>query len=213
MFTLKGRKDNFKFLLPNDFIVDEINDKYARILQEQRSFIYKPIDFLNETIRSIQVLGFNDATVMQQQPGYGFNLRSAKRTEQNRFSFPASEHAYRSQVNPLQLLDKTFNVTFRHTLGFINYFMIFENFWYIYHRDTTSKEASTQFTIDFMDGYGRAYSRITLMDPLINSIDMLSLDYTAPVASSETFTVAFKYSNIDYQFLEINDEDVLKGTL
>ena len=213
MLTLKERKDNFRFLLPSNFIVEEINDKYARILQEQHSFIYKPIDFLNETIRSIQVLGFNEATFVQQQPGTGHNLRKM-RTEQNKFMFSATERAYRGEVNPLQLLDKTFNVTFRHTLGFINYFMLFENFWYIYHRDTDSKDLSNnQFFIDFMDGYGRAYSRIVLEDPLINSIDMLSLDYTAPIASSETFNVAFKYSNIDYQFLEVNDEEVLKATV
>ena len=117
MFTLKGRKDNFRFLFPNNFIVDEINDKYARILQEQHSFIYKPIDFLNETIRSIQVLGFNEASFVQPQPGYGHNLRSLTRNKENAFSFSTSETAYRSELNPLQLLDKTFNVTFRHTLG------------------------------------------------------------------------------------------------
>lgn len=209
MFALKERKDNFRFQFPQDFIVDEINDKYARILQQQRSFFYKPVDFLNETIKSVQVLGFNDATFMQQQPGYGNNLRDPERTKLNKFSFSASDQAYRSELNPLQLLDKTFNVTFRHTLGFVNYFLMFENFWYIFHRDTSSKEAKNVFTVDFLDGYGRAYSRVVMEDPLINGIDMLSLDYSQPIASSETFQVTFKYSNIDYQIIEVNDEDIL----
>ena len=212
MLSLKGRKDNFKFLFPDNFIAKEINDKYARILQEQHSFIYKPVDFLSETVRSIQVLGFNDGAFLQQQTAFGHNLRNPYRTEQNAFPFSASDVAYRGEVNPLQLIDKTFNVVFRHTFGFLNYFLMFENFWYQYHRDTMGDELEDSFIIDFMDGYGRAYSRIRLWHPIINSMDMLSLDYTAPIAASDTFTVAFKYSNIDYQVLEVNNEEILNGT-
>lgn len=206
MFSLKGRKDNFKFLFPNEFIAEEINDKYAKVLQDQHSFMYKPIDFINETIRSIQVLGFNDATIVQRQPGSGNALRNPKLQARDSFLFPMSDIAYRSEVNPLQLIDKTFNVTFRHTLGYINYFILFENFWYIYHRDTENKELPLSFNIEFMDAYGRTYAKVCLERPIINSMDMLSLDYTAPVATSDTFQISFKYSNIDYQFLDIEKE-------
>lgn len=212
MFALKGRKDGFRFLLPSDFICDEINDKYAKILQEQKSFFLKPIDFLNETIKGIQILGFSEGTMEQQQPGHGNPIRQqinplTDRTEQNRFAHTASGATYRSEKNPLALIDKTLNVTFRHTLGFLNYFMLFENFWYLYSRDT--KADRQVFTIDIIDAHGRAYSRIVLYDPIIHGIDMLNLDYSQPVAQSETFNVIFKYSNIDYQFLDVNDEEIL----
>ena len=42
MFTLKGRQDLFKLTIPNDLICDEINEKYTKIIQEQRRFITKP---------------------------------------------------------------------------------------------------------------------------------------------------------------------------
>lgn len=214
MFTLKGRKDGFRFLLPQDYIVDEINDKYAQILQEQKSFYTKPIDFINETIKGIQILGFSEATVMQNQIGHGNNIRPQltpriDRSEQNRFAQTSTEHAYRSEKNPLALIDKTLNVTFRHTLGFLNYFMIFENFWYLYARDSQYKQIHQIFNIDLIDSHGRAYSRIVLYDPFIHSIDMLDLDYSQPIAQSGTFNVVFKYSNIDYQFLRVNDEEIL----
>ena len=35
MFSLKGRQDGFRLLLPQEFICDEINDKYAKILQNK----------------------------------------------------------------------------------------------------------------------------------------------------------------------------------
>lgn len=170
----------------------------------------KPVDFINETIRGIQILGFSEATMEQQQSGHGNNIRSLSfdRTQQNRFAQTASGNSYRSEKNPLALIDKTFNVTFRHTLGFLNYFMLFENFWYLYARDTQNGDLQATFNIDIIDSHGRAYSRIVLYNPIIHGIDMLNLDNSQPTAQSETFQVVFKYSNIDYQFLGITDEEI-----
>ena len=57
-----------------------------------------------------------------------------------------------------------------------------------------------------IDFNGRAYSRIVIINPFIHAIDMLSFDYSQPVAQSQTFRVIFKYSNIDYQFIDMDDE-------
>ena len=205
MFSLKGRQDGFRLLLPQEFICDEINDKYAKILQNQKSFFTKPIDFLNETIQSVQVLGFSDGTVNQPQPGIGHPLIDPNRVKQNKFLHTATDFTYRSEVNPLQLIDKTLNITFRHTLGFLNYFLIFENFWYLYSRDKQYEDISFTFNIDIINQNGQVYSKIVLYDPIIHGIDMLDLNYTKPVAESQTFTAIFKYSNIDYQFISTND--------
>lgn len=205
MFSLKGRQDGFRLLLPQEFICEEINDKYAKILQNQKSFFTKPIDFLNETIQSVQVLGFSDGTVNQPQPGIGHPLIDPNRVKQNKFLHTATDFTYRSEVNPLQLIDKTLNITFRHTLGFLNYFLLFENFWYLYSRDKQYKDISFTFNIDIINQNGQVYSKIVLYDPIIHGIDMLDLNYTKPVADSQTFTVIFKYSNIDYQFISTND--------
>ena len=205
MFSLKGRQDGFRLLLPQEFICDEINDKYAKILQNQKSFFTKPIDFLNETIQSVQVLGFSDGTVNQPQPAIGHPLIDPNRVKQNKFLHTATDFTYRSEVNPLQLIDKTLNITFRHTLGFLNYFLLFENFWYLYSRDKQYKDISFTFNIDIINQNGQVYSKIVLYDPIIHGIDMLDLNYTKPVADSQTFTVIFKYSNIDYQFISTND--------
>jgi hypothetical protein len=208
MLSLKGRKDGFRFLFPQTYIVETVSEKYAKILQAQHSFFTKPVDFLNESIKAVQVLGFNEASMEQQQPARGeqFVNLDKDRSAQNRFLHTASPFVYRAEKNPLTLIDKTFNVTFRHTLGFLNYFMLFENFWHIYARDTNSDDYDDMFTIDIIDGQGRAYSRIVLTGVVINGIDMLNLDYSQPIAQSDTFNVIFKYSDIDYQFLEISDD-------
>ena len=207
MFTLRGRQDKFRILFPKEFIVPEIEEKYTKILQDKHSFIYTPIDFLNETIQSIEVLGFSEATVEQLQPGRGTHASSPDRIEQNRFMHTSSSVNYRAEKNPINLIDKTLNVTFRHTLGFVNYFLLFENFFYLYARDTKYEQMIPNLFIDIMDNVGNIYSRIEIINPVISGLDMLSLDYTQAQAQSQTFKLEIKYSNLDFQFISNDDED------
>ena len=208
MFSLNARQDLFKVTLPDDFISPEINNKYAKIIQENKSFLYRPIDFLNETIQSVQVLGFVEGTVQQLQSGKGIQpLINPQRKEENEFMHTSTEYTYRSEKNPLALIDKTLNIYFRHTLGFVNYFLLFENFFYQYSRDRQYKELIDQIPIDIINNKGEVYSRIVIMDPIINSIDMLDLNYNAPNETMSTFKVEFKFSNLDYQFIKIEKEE------
>ena len=83
---------------------------------------------------------------------------------------------------------------------------MFENFWYQYSRDRRYDEISESFSVNLLNNKGEVYSRILMSHPLMNSMDMLGLNYTQPVAASQTFRVEFKYSNIDYQFIGIKEE-------
>jgi hypothetical protein len=202
MFSTKSRQDFFRLILPEEFIVDEINDKYAKILQNQHGFFYKPIDYLNESIQKIQVLGFSEASMSQIQHTIGNPLYGdPDRIAQNKFLHTGTDFIYRSGVSPLQLIDKTLNITFKHNLGFLNYFMLFENFWRYYARDTEYEQMEMDFSIDILNHDGSVYSRIKIYGAIMHSMDMLDLDYSQPVAQSQTFQVTFKYSNIDFEFI------------
>lgn len=207
MFTLNARQDLFRLTLPDDFIVKEINEKYSKIINDNKSFVRRPIDFLNETIQSVQVLGFVEGTVQQQQSAKGNPIINQNRKLENNFMHTSTDYSYRSEKNPLALIDKTLNIFFRHTLGFLNYFMIFENFFYLYSRDRKYKEMPDQIPIDIMNNRGEIYSRIVVIDPVINGIDMLDLNYNAPNEAMSTFKVEFKFSNIDYQFISLDKEE------
>lgn len=208
MFGLKGRQDGFRLLLPKDFLCEEIQEKYTKILRQKHSYFYTPIDFINETIQKVQVLGFNNATIPQQQSTRGDKpMIRPERVQQNEFMTPSTEYMYRAVDSPIALVDRTLNIEFRHTLGYLNYFILFENFWYQYTRDRYYKELPKQFNVDILDEVGSIYSRIVLYDPLINGMDMLDFDYTQPIAQSQTFKMEFKYSNFDFQFIEIEDAE------
>ena len=197
----------YRLILPDELIPEEINEKYTKILTDRRSFIYKPIDLLNETIQKIQVLGFNNGTVAQQQVMTGRSVmhpNDPAYEPQNAFQYAHTDYNYRTVANPVALVDKTFNIDFRHTLGYLNYFILFESFFYQNMRDMNYKNLPKQMNVDIYNEGGEIYSRIVLFDPLIDGIDMLDLDFSQPVANSQTFRVIFKYSNIDFQFLEDN---------
>ena len=205
MLSLKSRQDMYRLILPDELIPEEINEKYTKILTDKRSFIYKPIDLLNETIQKIQVLGFNKGTVAQPQVMTGSSVmypNNPAYEAQNEFQYGHSDYNYRTVANPVALVDKTFNIDFRHTLGYLNYFILFESFFYQNMRDMNYRDLPKQMNIDIYNEGGEIYSRIVLFDPLIDGIDMLDLDFSQPVANSQTFRVIFKYSNIDFQFLE-----------
>lgn len=206
MLSLNARKDGFRFILPKEFFYDKVLEKYAKILQQKHSFFVNPVDFVNESIQRISLLGFQNATFQQQQPGHGVPLIDPSRTRENNFAHSDSEYTYRSQMSPLTLIDKSFNVEFRHTLGYINYFILFENFWYQYSRDMPYKDLVHEFNIDLFDQKGVIYSRVVLMNPVIEGMDMLGLDYTAPIAQSDSFKISFRFSNIDYQLIDYTED-------
>ena len=99
MFTLPRRRDGFRLLLPDEFILPEINEKYTPILQKTRGYIVKPIDFINETIQKVQVFGFNNAAFEQQQPTSGRPIRVKWREEENAMLTGGSTFQYRNPIS------------------------------------------------------------------------------------------------------------------
>jgi hypothetical protein len=168
---------------------------------KNKHFVHKPIDFLNETIQKVQVFGFTNAAFEQSQQTSGFPIRNGNRIQQNAFPMGGATFQYRNPISPIALTDRTLNIDFRHTLGFVNYMMMFENFIYLYTRDTRSDKMFDHIDVDIINQVGEIYAKIRLEDPIINGMDMLDFDYTQPVAQSGTFRVEFKYSNFDYIFI------------
>lgn len=200
MLALNAKNNGVRILFPKEFIHPEVEEKYSIILRNKHSFFTRPIDFINETIQRVEVLGFREAALIQRQTSRGEPIIDPSRIAQNRFLHTQTDHPYRSEVSPLELVDKTLNVEFRHTLGFLNYIILFENFWYIYARDKQYKDMVRQFNIELFDELGEVFCKIVVDDPIINGMDMLSFDYTQPITNASTFKIEFKYANFDFVF-------------
>lgn len=200
MFELKNRRDGFRLLLPQDFLSEELNEKYSKVINKYNGFYKTPIDFLNESIQHVDVLGFNNAVITQEQQlqSNGYLINKDKYSE---MPYPSYENVYRNPQSYLSLTDMTLNIDFKHTLGYINYFMIYENFMYQYSRERDYDELTSYIKIELFNELGEVLCNIYIEKPLINAMDMLSFDYSKPIAESETFKVEFKYSNIKFDFL------------
>jgi hypothetical protein len=207
MLGLKGRQDKFRLQFPKDFLLPEIEEKYTKVLTEKHSFIVSPIEFLNESIQGVQILGFTGASMQQQQSNIGAASTANQNTRKLTMMHTFNDQTYRSEKNPVALIDKTINIIFRHSLGFINYFMLFENFFTQYARGTSYDDLIKQISIDIMNEQGEIYARVFLTGPIIDAMDMLDLSYTQPIAQSQTFQVTFKYSNIEFQFISEDEEN------
>ena len=172
------------------------------ILKSKKGIFIRPIDYLNESIQRVQVLGFNNASYLQQQPRVGTKPAiNPERVQENEFLHPATEEAYRAPTAPTGLSDKTLNIEFRHELGYLNYLMIYENFWYMYSRDMQWSDMMHNLSVDIFNEIGEVYCKINLIDPIMNGMDMLDFDFTQPVAQSQSFKVEFKYSDFDFSFI------------
>jgi hypothetical protein len=204
MLSLNANKDNWQLIFDSDFVPEEIKNKYTKVLSLKKSFITDPVSFVNESVQKIQVLGFSGASFQQQQTTVGYPLRDQTRTAENYFQHPTSDVNYRSVANPIQIIDKTLNVQFRMDQGFLNYFIIFESFFYKYCRDTTYEELDQFFVINIYNELNEVYCRIKLYHPIIDSMDMLDLDFSNVKPTQDTFQVVFKYTNIEFEFIENN---------
>ena len=222
MLALNAKNNGIRILLPKEFIHPEVEKKYTNVLRRKRSFFTRPIDFINETIQKVDILGFNNAALQQRQTGRGYPLLDPSRVEENNFMHTNSEYSYRSEVSPIELIDKTLNIEFRHTLGFLNYIILFENFWYLYCRDMQYKDMVRQFKIELFDELGSVFCIVEIDDPVINGMDMISFDYSQPVTNMSTFKIEFKYSNFDFVFpdryyddavdMPINNDKILNNS-
>lgn len=198
MLSLSPRYDLFKFSLPKDFLPKEVEEKYQGLLARNAGVLTTPIDYLNESIQAINFPGISDIIVTQIQ----HSSNDIKRTLGKLNVEPKRDQIYSSTANPLDKIEQSFKVTFRMNQGLYNYFMLYET---TFHQICKPQEHKHQpvFFIELMDEDGVVTSRIIFKNVLIDGIDGLEFSFNKVERDSGTFDVTFKFSNIDFEFIEV----------
>lgn len=198
MLSLSPRYDLYKFSLPKDFLPKEVEEKYHGLLAKNAGVITTPIDYLNESIQSINFPGISDIVVTQAQ----HSTNDMKRTLGRLNVEPKHEQIYSSTANPLDKIEQSFKVTFRMNQGLYNYFMLYET---TFHQICKPQEHKHQpvFFIELLDEDGVVTSRIIFKNVLIDGIEGLEFSFNKVERDSGTFDVTFKFSNIDFEFIEV----------
>ena len=198
MLSLSPRYDLFRFSLPKDFLPESIEEKYYNILEKNNGVISKPIDYLNESIQGINFPGISDILILQSQ----HSMNNIPETSKKMRIEPKRDQIYQSSANPLDKIDQSFKVTFRMNQGLYNYFMLYEA---TFHQicKPTYRDYHSIFYIELLDEDGVINSRIIFKDVLIDSIDGLEFNYNKVERDAGTFDVTFKFSNIDFEFVNV----------
>jgi hypothetical protein len=175
----------------------EVNDKWQEILNKEPGVLVHPIDYLNESIRGITIPGIDDINITQTQ-----HSTNPIHRDMGRINVDASQNnTYVGSSNPLDKINREFTVTFRMNNGLYNYFMIYETIFYRICKHELYEGGEDLF-IDILNEEGVATSRIKLFQCNIDGIDGLDLAFDKIERQQETFSVTFKFNNIDYVFLE-----------
>lgn len=198
MLSLSPRYDLFRFSFPKDFLPEEIEAKYQKLLNKNQAVLTTPIDYLNESIQGINFPGISDILIQQQQHSSNDIKRGLGKINVE----PKTDITYQSTTNPLDKINKEFKVTFRYNQGLYNYFMMYET---IFHQVCKPIDRGHQpvLYIELLSETGTITSRIIFKDVLMDGIDGLEFNFNKIERESGTFDVTFKFNNIDFEFIDI----------
>lgn len=198
MLSLSPRYDLFRFVLPKDFIPEELEEKYTELLNKDAGVITTPIDYLNESIQAVNFPGISDIIATQTQHSYNSIPRKLGKINVE----PKRDMIYQTPANPLDKIEQSFKITFRTNQGLYNYFLLYE---LIFHQMCKPIDRGHQpvFYIELLNETGVITSRIIFKDVLMDGIEGLEFNYSKIEREAGTFDVTFKFSNIDFEFLNI----------
>lgn len=207
MLSLSPRADLFVFHFPKDFLPKEIEEKYTKIINRDKSVIQTPIDYLNESVQGIDFPGMSDLIVEQAQHSsqHPENHNDQMGLPGKRISIePERTNVTYSPKNILSQLAGEFTVTFRRNQGLYNYFMLYETIFHKVLKEYANVEKPDDvFYIDILEESGKIMGRIKLFQPRIDGIEGLQFSYNKLERQTETFDVKFRFNNIDFDIVDI----------
>lgn len=199
MLSLSPRYDLVRFQLPKDFLPKEVEEKWTKYLNKEPGVFTRPIDYLNESIRGITFPGISDINIQQQQHSTNTitSTNTGGKAGMGRINVePNQNNTYVGTANPLDKINREFTVTFRMNQGLYNYWMIYETiFWRIHKPDLY--ESVDKYFIDILNEDGTVIVRVKLDQCNIDGIDGLEFGFDKVERSAESFSVTFKFNNID----------------
>lgn len=196
MLSLSPRHDLFRFAFPRDFLPTEIVERYGKIINKEPGVLVSAIDYLNESIQGINMPGISDVNITQTQHASNSIIKTEKRLNVE----PRVDVIHTSTANPLDKINKEFIVTFRLNQGLYNYFMMYETLFH-YICKPILKEEEPVLYVEILDESGVIRSRIKFIDVHMDGIDGLEFNFNKVQRDMDTFSVTFKFNNIDFELI------------
>jgi len=171
---LNAKNNAFVFTLPKGFISDKLEDKYSFYLKRLPTPFDTISTYLSHTIQSVT-----------------FPQVSATPVEQTLDKVP---QFYRQSFDIERLISKEFTVNFKLADGYLNYWILFEQFMENMQMTKKTPEYSPDMNLRFLDRDGYQLVSVNFVQPFILNIDSIDMSYASVGYEFKTFGMTFKYN-------------------
>ena len=187
MFSQNPRTDYFTVIVPDKFFRTDVIAKYNEVIA-QRQYPFSTIEeMLLESIQS-----FNT-------PDFGYTVNN--QTVQDG-SFAGYDSGTTSKESIQKLTEKTFTITFRHTDGFMTYWMLLELFFAAYTMgpDNPNRKDFGQVIFETRMPDGQSICRVKYNQCRLVGVPGLMFTYASPTRDFSTFECTFAYNTFETAF-------------
>ena len=186
---LSSQGSQFVFNLPQDFVPQEVLNSYTPLLEKNWIQYENVLDYLNSTIKSVNL------------PGINFDLpqQILKRGKVRKFK-PATN------VQDILTTNEA-TINFRSVDSDLNYMILFEII--VKHYLNVDTNWLKAFSISIVDIHRDAIYTVHLKEIIIKSFSDLQFDYSQQKINAKEFTMTVHFNFYDIEF-NLNKSKVLE---
>lgn len=177
---LNARNNQFVFKFPVGFLYPEVKRKYDSYLRRMHTPFSDMESYLNHTIQSVS-----------------FPAISSNESEQILDKFP---HFSREALDLERIISKEFTVNLKTTDGYLNYWVMFEQY-LSYLQVSNTKDHFPDMNLIFLDRFGYQLVTVSFIKPLMKRLDSIEMSYGSNAFDFKTFGVDFKYNNFEIKVM------------
>lgn len=178
--NLSTLSNSFHYNLPLDFIPTNFEERYMKMLNNQRKKYISALDYLNSTIVDISWPSIAFPTAKQ-------IMKYGKETQ------------WKGAQNIYDLFDKTGTITFNNVDSNLNYIMVMDCL--INNYLNTQRTYDSNIVMTLIDQNRKALYFAQYRSVIFTAQDANKLAYNDQQVSNKTFTINFTYNYFDIEYV------------
>lgn len=173
MSILNAKLNQYVIWFPKDFFYPEVRERWTPIVKRLKLQYLSIEDFFNASVQSMTFPQVNLTQVTQPQSMFQIKYKGGKELE--------------------PMLDKSLNITFKLTEGFITYWMLFEQIESLYLYSDKDPWWPSIY-VSFLDHHGFELVTFEFQKIVPISLSQFNISYATPSADFNTFSLNLSYN-------------------